>query len=183
MPITLTPQADVPMPTDAFSPITYRNQKDQVACAITALEELIKRGATVGEDGEIELKEENKQEALQVFTEHTENKKHIPQSSLNKPGVLLFLNTVLQDYDKRVVKNAEQVRTYVTNRLLEKSNSEDEKTQLKALELLGKITEVGLFTDKHETVVKHGTTEELENALKNKLGRLIELSKEEYKEE
>jgi len=90
------------------------------------------------------------------------------------PGVMRHLDTLLSEYDHMVIKDAQQVRTYVTNRLLEESNDDDPKIRMRALELLGKITDVGLFTERQEVTVKHQSTEELEDLLRNKLSRLID---------
>lgn len=90
------------------------------------------------------------------------------------PGVMRHLNALLSEYDHRVIKDAQQVRTYVTNRLLEESNDDDPKIRMRALELLGKITDVGLFTERQEVTVKHQSTEELEDLLRSKLSRLID---------
>ena len=90
------------------------------------------------------------------------------------PGVMRHLNALLSEYDHMVIKDAQQVRTYVTNRLLEESNDDDPKIRMRALELLGKITDVGLFTERQEVTVKHQSTEELEDLLRNKLSRLID---------
>ena len=44
--------------------------------------------------------------------------------------------------------------------------------RIRALELLGKISDVGLFTDRSEVLVTHQSTDELRAKLKEKLQRL-----------
>jgi len=44
--------------------------------------------------------------------------------------------------------------------------------RIRALELLGKISDVGLFTDRTEVVVTHQSTDELRNKLREKLLKL-----------
>jgi hypothetical protein len=44
---------------------------------------------------------------------------------------------------------------------------------MKALELLGKISDVGLFAERTEVTVTHQTTEDLRETLRAKLGRLV----------
>jgi len=41
------------------------------------------------------------------------------------------------------------------------------------LELLGKISDVGLFTDKTEVTITHRTTDELRESLRSKLSKLV----------
>jgi hypothetical protein len=52
---------------------------------------------------------------------------------------------------------------------------------MKALELLGKISDVGLFTDKSEVTYRHRPTEELERLLKERLAKVLEIDPEEEK--
>ena len=52
--------------------------------------------------------------------------------------------------------------------------------ELKALELLGKISEVGLFTTQTEVTVTHKTSDELADAIRERITRL--LNPEEEKE-
>jgi hypothetical protein len=73
-----------------------------------------------------------------------------------------------------VVKSAAQLRTYVTNKLILESDNQDPRIRIKSLELLGKISDVGLFTDKTEITMRHRPTEELEQMLRERLTRVIE---------
>ena len=82
------------------------------------------------------------------------------------------LATILSEYDKRIIADTAQLRTYITNRLLEESKCGDTKHEIRALELLGKISDVGLFSDKTEITVTH-TTDSLQHAIKDKIGRLM----------
>lgn len=91
-------------------------------------------------------------------------------TELQRPAVVLHLEALLSEYDYEVLRDATQIRQYVTNRLLEESSPDkDPKQTLKALQMLGNITEVGLFTERHEITVKQQTTEELEDKLKQAL--------------
>ncbi len=83
------------------------------------------------------------------------------------------LANLLTNYDGEVVKDATQLRTYVTHRLVEVSNCGDIKHELKALELLGKIPEVGLFSERTEITVTHKTSDELAEAIRSKIQRLL----------
>ena len=44
---------------------------------------------------------------------------------------------------------------------------------MRALELLGKISDVGLFAEKSEVTVTHQSTDDLRNKLRGKLEKLI----------
>ena len=92
------------------------------------------------------------------------------EEELKRPAVVLHLEALLTEYDHEIIQDATSVRRYVTHRLLEESAPDkDPKYALRALENLGKITEVGLFTERVEVTVKQQSTEELEDKLKKAL--------------
>jgi len=92
------------------------------------------------------------------------------EEELKRPAVVLHLEALLSEYDHAIIQDATQVRQYVTNRLLEESSPDkDPKQSLRALQMLGNITEVGLFTERTEITIKQQTTEELEDKLKQAL--------------
>lgn len=95
-------------------------------------------------------------------------------ADLSQPGVIAHIGALLTEYDRTVVKSAAQLRTYITNRLILESDSPDPRIRLKALEMLGKVSDVGLFTDKTEITMRHKPTEELEQLLRERLTKVIE---------
>lgn len=87
----------------------------------------------------------------------------------------MHLRSILSEYDQVVVKSAVQIRTYVTNKLIEETTNPDAKIRMRALELLGKVGDVGLFIERSEITVKHKTTLELEASVKGRIAKLLEL--------
>jgi hypothetical protein len=61
----------------------------------------------------------------------------------------------------------------VTNKLIEETENPDPRIRIRALELLGKITDVGLFSEKSEVTVTHQTSDDLKEKLREKLSRLV----------
>lgn len=98
----------------------------------------------------------------------------ITQTKLTKPETVLKLESIVTEYDWRVIKHADQIRMLVTNKLIGLSDHKDPKVQLKAVELLGKLADVGMFVEKQEITYKQKTEAELESSLMEKLGLLIE---------
>lgn len=88
------------------------------------------------------------------------------------PAALRHLDHMLKQFGQEVATDAAQIRHYVTNKLLEESDNPDPRIRMKALEMLGKITDVGLFADRKEVTVTHQTTEDLKESLREKLSRL-----------
>ena len=98
----------------------------------------------------------------------------VSDEDLSRPEVIVHIAAMLDEYDKTVVKSAAQMRTYVTNKLILETENPDPRVRLKSLELLGKISDVGLFTDKTEITLRHRPTEELEQMLRERLTKVIE---------
>jgi len=79
------------------------------------------------------------------------------------------LDQVLSELDEEIVNVAVRLRAYTTNKLIEESENPDPKVRIKALELLGKVKDVGLFTEKIEITHKTKTDEELEAEIRQRL--------------
>ena len=89
------------------------------------------------------------------------------------PASLLLTEQILQDFGHKVVQEAEQVRFLVTNKLVQLTESPDPRVQLRALEMLGKIGDVGLFNERREVTVTHQTTDDVKERLRAKLQQLL----------
>ncbi len=94
---------------------------------------------------------------------------------LKNVGVALKLGGYISEYEKQIVADKIQVRTVVVNRLMEISQDEDNKTALKALELLGKASD--LFTERSEITITHKTSDELKVAIKERIAQLMQMQK------
>tara|TARA_R100001163_G_C5030678_1_gene170980 strand:+ start:4 stop:603 length:600 start_codon:yes stop_codon:yes gene_type:complete len=175
MPLTIVPEKDIPLPDDfeAQEPTTL-NTKVKVAASTAKV--LVEGGA------EIPVSTPEKIEAEELFKVFTDpEQKGMVNAAVNKslstPATVKHLYAMLSDYDHQVVQEAVQLRRFVTNKLIEDTGLNDPRHRLKALELLGKISDVGLFSEKTEVIVKHATTEELEKQIRTKLSKIINAEK------
>lgn len=100
---------------------------------------------------------------------------NVRASALTAPS-LINIRDYLDEYGKAVVTHAVEMRHLVTNRLLEESRNPDPRIRIRALELLGKHSDVGLFSERSEVTITHQTTDELKEKLRAKLQRLIRKS-------
>jgi len=57
--------------------------------------------------------------------------------------------------------------------LVELADCGDLKIEIKALELLGKHSDIGIFTERSEITVHHTTSQSLENSIKDRIKRLL----------
>lgn len=154
------PPIDMDVPFADYPP-TFAGLQERVAAAMATLG-AISTGVQV-EDDDIRA-------AQEIFV----GQKLASDKTLASPGTVVHLDALLSEYDKQIVKSAAQIRTYVTNRLLLDSNHPDPRIRLRCYELLGKISDVGLFTDKTEVTMRHRPTEELEQLLRERLSKTLE---------
>ena len=140
--------------------ITYR---EEVRARARSVLELMDHGMQVDEN------EQTQRNATEIFTEKADLATHA-----EKPDVILRLEAMLTEYDHEVVQEAVQVRRYIMNRLMDESMTATKPSErLKALELLGKVTEVGMFTERQEITITHRTTSEIEEELEKTLTLLL----------
>jgi len=158
-----TPVIDFDVPIANYAP-TFESLETRVAAAMAALVD------TNNLPAPNEISEEDKHKAREVFI----GNELASDQDLASPGMVVYLQSLLSEYDTVVVKSAQQMRTYVTNRLLRETDNPDPRIRMKSLELLGKISDVGLFTDKTEITMRHRPTEELEQLLRERLTKVLE---------
>lgn len=93
---------------------------------------------------------------------------------LNNYSTALGAKAFLQQYGQAIAFDAGQVRAALTNKLLEIANCGETKYELKALELLGKHSDVGLFTQRSEININYNSPDALEAAIKERVKRLLD---------
>jgi len=98
-----------------------------------------------------------------------------PRAAQLTPAALRETNHILTEFGRQVVDSAVTVRHMVTNKLILETENPDPRVRLKALELLGKISDVGLFAEKSEITITHQTTDDLKEKLRQKLQRLTQV--------
>jgi hypothetical protein len=69
--------------------------------------------------------------------------------------------------------DAAQARAAITNKLMEIADCGDPRYELKALELLGKHSDIGIFTERSEITINYKNPEELEKAIKERVKNLL----------
>jgi len=166
MQLQIEPDSAIPLPKDNSGIDNFRERTD--AAVKTA--ELLELDTTPSE--------ESHQEAEQIAynlaeNEPRANKQLAKKASQIKPATYHDVKAILDEFSVRVVDNAVQIRLLVTNKLLLESGNEDPKIRIRALELLGKITDVGLFTEKTEVTINQQSTQDLTASLRAKIRRLM----------
>lgn len=169
-------------PVDEFIPLPTKPKKRherieyaeirrraKAACAAAAL--LSENGYK--DEPDIELTQALAQSTLRAVVNGNSVPAEQVAAALDTPEGCLYVETILHAYDLEVVKDAKRLRHYVTNRLILETENGDARIRMRALELLGKISDVGLFTERTEITVNNRSTVELENSLREKLRKLM----------
>jgi len=95
------------------------------------------------------------------------------KSALSSPPVAFAAREFLRVYSSRIAAEMSDVRAALTNKLLELANCGDPRFELKALELLGKHSDIALFTERSEVTVTYKNSNDLEDAIKERVKRLL----------
>lgn len=161
MALVITPEANIPLPFDT-TPDEVREFVDRARAAVNTIKTLEAAGA------KIEITEEDHFEAGKIFS----GAKSLIVNT-ESAGAVKQLDLLLTEYDKGLINAAHRLRNYVTNRLLEESNNVDPKIKIKALELLGKIGDVGLFTERIEVTHTIKSSKEIEQQIMQRLEKYM----------
>ena len=108
-----------------------------------------------------------------LTTNATDEAQKLQLTRLKTPAAVQHLVGMLTAYDWEFVEQAKELRGYVVAQIIEETKNSNSSVRLKALTLLGKVTEVGLFTEKIEIKKTDSTDAELEQRIKDKLAKFI----------
>ena len=85
------------------------------------------------------------------------------------PAAIIQTTEIVKEFGQVVAAQAAEIRNMVGNKLILETESQKDSTRIQALISLGKMTEVGLFTDRKEITVTHQNADELREKLREKL--------------
>jgi len=150
MPVVATPEVGIPLPFDT-TPEEIDDFRQKAHALFETVKDLIEQGA------EIEVTPEDKAQSHQIAT----SGKFPPAKHLT-PGTILNLEAILTEWDQEVLDVSRRLRNYVTNKLIVESVDPDPRQRMKALENLGKIAGVGLFSERIDINITHRTVKDIE---------------------
>lgn len=169
------PTTEAPPPADKATPVEELNAK------IATSDWLKEMGVP---DTETAVSELEKRQARQTFTALTTAAPLKEQKDLvtkiETPAAVRHLTGMLTAYDWEFVQQAKELRGYAVAKILEDCEHPNANIRLKALGLLGKVTEVGLFTDKIEVKKTDLSEQEIDAKLKEKLAKFMNVSDATY---
>jgi len=167
----VTSSTEAPPPVEKTTPIQALDGK------INTSDWLKSMGAP---DKEVVVSELEKTQARETFTALTTNAPtadaHAMVSKLETPQAVRHLTSMLTAYDWEFIQQAKELRGYAVAKILEECEHPTASIRLKALALLGKVTEVGLFTEKIEVKKTDMTEDEVDRKLKEKLAKFMDVT-------
>ena len=158
MPIVIEPESGIPFPFDT-TPEEIEQFRERAKAAVETIKEIIALG------GEVEITEDDRVKARGAAASNAPLK-----VTEKNAGALVHLEAILSEYDRDLLNVSSRLRSYVTNKLLMETIDEDARIRLKALELLGKVGSVGLFTERIEVDMKVRSVEQVDE----ELGQILE---------
>jgi len=164
--INIVPTKDHPVPYDTReeTPNTFIEELEIAANTVEMQEAM---GAF---DATLELSPEDQEREKRLLDEVIKKQK---SKNLTLPNTAFAAAAFLKTYGQQLAFDAAAARSAITNKLMEIANCGDTKFELRALELLGKHSDIGLFTERSEITINYKTPEALEDAIKERVKRLL----------
>lgn len=92
--------------------------------------------------------------------------------ALKTPAAVQKTALMLTEYDWSFVAQAKELRGFIVKKLLDETENKKPEIRLKALKMLGEVTEVALFTQRTEVVTKTLSDEQIEDEINKRLEKL-----------
>lgn len=167
---TYTPEV-LNVPLETFLPVKKASADKLLDAQVNTTDWLTNLGAKTEEEILTEMDHQKVTEAFKdSLVDHEKAKTSLTQ--IKTPAAVQRLVGMLTAYDWQFVEQAQQIRGMAVAKLVEETDHPDARIRLKALELLGKVTEVGLFTERIEVKKTDLSDVELDERIKQKLESL-----------
>lgn len=161
--IKVTPTNAHPLPFDMEEP-QLDSFLEEISVAASTAEMLEELGAPV----EVDSTTLDREKAL---IDAVVKKQHV--APLQNYPTALAASSFLKTYGQNLAFDVHQVRAALTNKLMEIADCGEIKYELKALELLGKHSDISLFTERSEITINYNSPDALEAAIKERVKRLL----------
>jgi hypothetical protein len=156
------------MPMDGFTPLEKADANELLEAQVNTTDWLTELGAKPDDDVVSEAQDTQARNAFHALTADPEHAKQA-LTQITLPPAIQRLVGMLTVYDWSFVEHAKQLRGMAVAKILEETDHPDARIRLKALEMLGKVTEVGLFTERIEVKKTELSDVELDERIKQKI--------------
>lgn len=163
-----------PTPPGPMTPLEKAGPDEVLAAQVATSSWLEELGAPPDDEVIADIEKADARKAFGTLTTNTttlEQKAALAQ--LKTPEAVRHLTGMLSAYDWEFIEQAKELRGYTVAKLVEETTNANPNIRLKALALLGKVTEVGLFTEKIEIKKEELSDGELDQRIKDKLSKFM----------
>jgi hypothetical protein len=165
-----------PATPQSVTPLDKATPDDIVGAQLNTADWLEKMGAPSTDDALKSAAAATAQQAFQALTTQTPEEQRKALMQLKTPPAVRHLTGMLTAYDWEFVEQAKELRGYAVSQILEETKHPDAKIRLKALDMLGRVTEVALFTDRVEVKKTDLSDAEIEAKIKEKINRFMQVT-------
>ncbi len=165
-----------PATPQSVVPLTQATPDDIVAAQLNTADWLEKMGAPTTDQAQAAAATAAAQQAFSALTTQTPEEQRKALMQLKTPPAVRHLTGMLTAYDWEFVEQAKELRGYAVSQILEETKHPDAKIRLKALDMLGRVTEVALFTDRVEVKKADLSDAEIEAKIKEKINRFMQVT-------
>lgn len=158
-------------PADGFTPIKKIDAVDLLEGQIQTTDWLKELGASTDEEVLEHAQEEIARNAFKALVANPTEAKAALQKVTLPPAIQKIVG-MLTAYDWAFVEQAKELRGMAVAKIVEETDHPDARVRLKALEMLGKVTEVGLFTERISVKKEDMSDDELDQKIRDKLAQL-----------
>jgi hypothetical protein len=168
MALALKPEFGMEIPLNA----SYTDLRRRAEAACRTIQQLQEHGL------DIEPTDEDNEVATTLVVAYAKDAEKTSKAVSNAnaaeltPASLIQVGGILKEFGQIVATQAAEIRHTVVNKLILETENPDARIRVKALELLGRMTDVGLFNERKEILVTHRTSDELREKLREKLQTL-----------
>jgi len=155
-------------PRESFTPEKKLSATDLLQGQIETTDWLEELGARTDEEVLQTAQENQARDAFKALVATPAEAKNAVAKVTVPPAVKKLVG-MLTAYDWAFVEQAKEIRGMAVAKILEETDHPDARIRLKALELLGRVTEVGLFMDRIEVKKTELSDSELDAKIKEKL--------------
>lgn len=168
-------------PVDDFVPFKKLETADLLEGQINTTDWLKELGASTDEEVLENAQEEIARDAFKALVANPAQAKAALQKVTLPPAIQKIVG-MLTAYEWSFVEQAKELRGMAVAKIVEETDHPDARIRLKALELLGKVTEVGLFTERISVKKEDISDDELDQKIREKLSQLQKTIDAEAKE-
>lgn len=165
-----------PMGVKTFIPVEKATANAQFDAKKATSDLLTSLGAVDDEEIVAPIAQKEATAAFAALVGTDEDAKLEAVGALTLPESVRGAVAMLTRYQWDFVQQAKQLRSMAVSKIVAETEHPDARIRLKALQMLGNVTEVALFTERHEIKKTDMTPDEVEKAIRAKLAKFAAAS-------